>query len=221
MNIWKNSLFVIIAFGLLGTGVVSATPPKKKKLSNSNTSCVMSRAKLSSTDCIDYKFGVVGGENVSSVSSKGSTYQEVISGITAGVAMQVIYPKGFVLQPEILYSQKGCAFGGSGIQYTVDYVEVPVKFKYRLNITDVKPFVYASPYAAYVISTGKNNFEYAPDDQISDRISKFDYGVGVGAGADFWRLQLCFKYAWGFAQVIDEDFPIHNKTFTISLGIFF
>jgi len=170
-------------------------------------------------DLVDYRFGVVAGQNYSTIKSKGNSIQDIITGLAGGVAAQIIWPKGFLLQPEILYSQKGCKFA-SGVQYGVDYVEVPIKAKYRIQITDVKPFAFAFPYVAYAFKLEQTG-DMISDDTLSDRINKIDYGFGVGAGFDAWNLQVSFRYTWGIAQVINESFPVRNSVLTISAGLFF
>jgi len=126
-----------------------------------------------------------------------------------------------VIQPELLYSQKGCLFGGNEvIKYNIDYLEMPVKVIYRLHMAEVKPFAFVAPYGAYVIRIAEDG-EVSKDDYLKNRINKWDYGIGVGAGFDVWRIQLAFKYSWGLAQVANETYPIRNRVFTVSAGFFF
>ena len=179
----------------------------------------MTRSKYSAADLVSYSFGIVGGQNISTINDNENSIMNIIPGFMGGVAAQVIWPKGFVVQPELLYSQKGCRFV-DGTQYGVDYLELPVKVKYRLQITDVKPFAFVAPYAAYAIRLVEKG-EVLSDTPLSNQINKYDYGIGVGAGFDAWKnIQLSFKYSWGFAQVLNESFPVRNKVFTISAGIF-
>ena len=144
---------------------------------------------------------------------------DVITGMVGGVAAQFAWPKGFMLQPEILYSQKGCRFV-DGTQYGIDYLEIPIRAMYRIQLTDIKPFAFVAPYTAYAIKLTERG-EVLSDTPLSKEINKFDYGVGVGAGFDAWNLQLSFKYSWGFAQVLNETFPVRHKVFTITAGYFF
>jgi len=216
----KCILFITVLMSLF-INETYCTPPKNLRKGNGNTSCVMSRSKYTEVDLINYRFGIVGGQNVSTIkSNSGSSMQDVITGFTGGIAAQIIWPKGFTIQPEVLYSQKGCIFAGNGFKYSVDYLEIPVKLMYRLPITDVKPFAFAAPYWAYAIKMTEVG-EVISDDNLSNKINKYDYGIGAGAGFDVWILQISFRYSWGFAQVLDEkDFKVRNNTLTISLGLF-
>jgi len=214
MKIWIY-IFLIAIFNSFE--VYGARP---KPLGNNKTSCTIVRTKFTQGDLVEYRFGVVAGQNVTSIKSKGSSYQDAITRFAGGLAAQIIWPKGFTLQPEILYSQKGCIFAGSGAKFNVDYVEIPVKAMYRLQITDVKPFAFVSPYVAYAIKMAEEG-KITSNDDILDNIFKLDYGIGVGAGFDVWILQVSFRYSWGFAKVIDDEFSVRNKAFTVSAGIFF
>jgi hypothetical protein len=186
----------------------------------SRNSCTVLRGKFTVSDQIEYNFGIVAGENVATIKSGNSNSMDIITGLAAGVALQVVWPKGFALQPELLYSRKGCMFAGSGLRYDIDYLEMPVKVMYRLHMAQVKPFAFAAPYGAYAVRlTEKSNI--ASDDTFSNRINRWDYGIGAGAGFDVWKIQLSFRYSWGFAQVMTETFTVRNKVFTVSVGLLF
>ena len=210
-------IFIIFLAGLIWTGDVCAFPKSRHR---SKTSCTVFRGKYTAADQIEYKYGIVVGRNAATINSEQGTSQDIINGLMGGVAFQVIHPKGFVLQPELLYSQKGCLFGGSGIKYNIGYVEMPVKATYRLHMAEVKPYAFVAPYWAYAIKIAQDGYVIS-DDIPSSQINKWDYGIGVGAGFDVWKVQLCFKYSWGFAQVTNEKYPIHNKVFTVAAGFFF
>jgi len=174
-------------------------------------------AKNTAADQIEYHYGIVAGQNITTIKTPKTTSQDVITGWMVGLAMQVVRPDGFVFQPELLYSQKGC-ITEDRYQYNVDYVEVPVKLMYRLYLAEIKPFAFVSPYAAYAFKITPNG-DFNSND--SDQIYKFDAGIGVGAGFDIWKAQLSFRYSWGFTQVLNEVTPMRNKVFTISVGYLF
>ena len=194
-------------------GAFSKPKPKSK------TSCTIHRGKFTVSDQIEYRYGVVAGQNVATIKSSSGSSFDVITGFMGGIAAQVAWPKGFVLQPELLYSQKGCIFSESGLRYDIDYAEVPVKLMYRLHMAEVKPFAFVAPYAAYAFRIAES-FDFADDAPAYD-IGRFDLGIGVGGGFDVWKVQVCFKYSWGFLQVANETFPIRNSVFTAALGFLF
>ena len=210
-------IFIIFFMALSWTDEVRAVSKPKPQ---SKTSCTIFRGKFTVSDLVEYHYGIVAGQNVATIKSKQVSSQDVITGLMGGLALQVVWPKGFVIQPEILYSQKGCIFSGSGLKYDIDYLEIPVKLVYRLHMADVKPFVFAAPYGAYAIRVAQNG-KVLSDDVFTNEINKFDFGIGAGAGFDVWKIQLSFKYSWGFAQVANESFSIRNQVFTISAGFLF
>jgi len=191
-----------------------------KPKAKAKTSCTVMRTKYTVSDQLVYRYGVVAGQNVATITSNRSDSQDVMTGLMAGLAAQVIWPKGFVFQPEVLFSKKGCMFADIGLTYAIDYVEVPIKAMYRLHISHVQPFVFAAPYAAYAFRLTQDGNVLNDDDYYTNQIKKFDYGIGVGGGFDVWKIQIAFKYSWGFAKIIDDAFPIRSKVFTFSAGFF-
>jgi len=180
----------------------------------------MFRGKYTTSDRIEYNLGIMAGQNSATIKSQKSNSQDIITGMIGGAAMQIVWPKGFVIQPEILYSQKGCLFSGSGLSYDIDYIEIPVKAMYRIHMAEVKPFFFAAPYGAYAIKSTENG-ERPNDDTFTNEINKMDFGIAAGAGFDVWKIQLAFKYSWGFGQVAKETYPIRNNVFTVSAAFFF
>jgi hypothetical protein len=217
VKVFISILFITFLTGLpLVEDVYGSFKPKSK----SKNSCTIFRGKYTVSDQIEYRYGIVAGQNIATIKSIKGDSQDVISRLMAGVALQVIWPKGFVVQPELLYSQKGCIYSGTDTKYNIDYLEIPVKVAYRLHLAEIKPFVFAAPYAAYAIKLTPNG-DMSIADNDSDQFNKFDGGIGVGAGFDVWKVQLSFRYSWGFAQVLNEAYPIRNKVFTISAGLLF
>jgi len=210
-------LFIIFFMCLPWHSKANADPKPKHK---SKTSCTVFRGKYTKSDLIEYNFGIIAGQNSATIKSQKGNSQDIIKGLMGGVAMQIVWPKGFVLQPEILYSQKGCLFSGSGFTYNIDYIEVPIKAMYRLHLAEVKPFFFAAPYGAYAIRITEYG-DKPNDDVFSNHINILDFGVSAGAGFDVWKIQLSFKYSWGFTQVANETYPIRNNVFTVSAAFFF
>ncbi len=210
---WLTYILVIVF--CIGSAEINARPKPKNK-----NSCTMFKGKFTTSDQIEYNFGIVVGENIATIKSQKGASQDVIMRMMGGLAVQIVWPKGFAVQPEVLYSQKGCMFAGSGLRYDIDYVEVPVQLMYRIHMAEVKPFGFIAPYGAYAIRLTQNG-DMISDDTYARRINKWDYGIGAGAGFDIWKIQLSFKYSWGFAKVIDQSYTVRNKVFTVSAGFLF
>lgn len=220
MKAFIYTLIVSFFVVLWADNVYADAPIRKKPKPQSKTSCTKPRGKFTVSDQIEYHVGVVAGQNIATIKGQKSDSQDVITGLMGGVAFQAVWPKGFVVQPEVLYSRKGCIFSDVGVRYHVDYLEVPVKFTYRLHMAEVKPFAFVAPYGAYAIRLIENG-NMTSDDTYSKQINKMDYGIGAGAGFDVWKIQLSFKYTWGFVRVIKDPFPMSNRVFTVSAGFLF
>jgi hypothetical protein len=206
---------VVICAVLFAVRDADAKPKPRSK-----TSCTIARGKFTASDLVEYHYGLRFGQNIATIKSQQGDSQDVITGLMGGLVLQVVWPKGFVVQPELLYSRKGCIFTGSGLKYDIDYLEVPINLMYRIHMAEVKPFAIVSPYAAYALRLTENG-NMTSDDTYSGQIQKFDYGIGAGAGFDIWKIQLSFKYNWGFAKVLEEQFVVRNKVFTISAAFLF
>jgi hypothetical protein len=217
MKIWAYIIFFTVGCLL---EVNAALPPRLQRMLGTTNSCSMSRSKFTSSDLVEYRFGLVAGRNLSKIHNDDDIAMNELPGIFGGLAAQIIWPGGFTLQPQIIYTQKGCTFVGHFIEYKIDYIQTPVKVMYRLQLADIRPFVFAVPYAAYIISQVED-LEVADVYLLSNQVNMFDYGVGAGAGFDIWRVQLSFNYTWGLAQVTHNTFTTRNRTFTISAGVFF
>ena len=219
----KNYSYILLFLAFLtGFSEINASniPPKRNKSRNIRNSCTISSSKFSGSDQIEYHYGVVAGLNFSTIKSNYNSDMDIVTGVAGGLAAQIVWPMGFMAQPEILFSKKGCIFAGNGLRYDIDYLEVPVKLTYRFNLADVKPFGFVAPYAAYVLNLTEHS-GVESDDTFSDQINKLDYGFSVGAGFDVWRIQLSFRYIWGLAQVADYSIQTRNRGLNFSAGVFF
>lgn len=120
------------------------------------------------------------------------------SGFHAGIGYQVRVPLiGLAIQPELLYSQKSFeAVGGiNTYNYSLSYVEVPVNIQWGINLLLLRPFVFASPYVSYAVSKSGEFENYS-----WDNLNRLDYGVGLGAGVEIWKLQISGKYNWSMKE---------------------
>lgn len=105
----------------------------------------------------------------------GVTASDHFTEYQGGVALQAGIPLiGLKVQPEILYSYSN-HFG---------YVQVPVHIQWGLDLILLRPYLAVSPYANFLVHQSK---EWMNRENI-------DYGVGLGAGLDIWKLQLQVQY---------------------------
>lgn len=148
-----------------------------------------------------FKVGVKGGMEFTSVSHFELGYiSESVStytGYNAGVAFSFSLPVlGMSLQPEINYVSKGAMFrGGGSKRFSVDYIEIPVNFQYGLDLVLLRPYLMVAPYIGYAVHK-------TPDGLDWNFMNRFEYGVGIGGGIDFWKFQLQIKYNWNIGKLV-------------------
>ena len=163
------------------------------------------------------RFGLKGGLNFANFkieqgASKKLTYDNA-TGWQAGALLQVKIPGlGLALQPELLYSVSKVDLDQK--ENGIHYFEVPVNLQMGLDLKILRPYLQAGPYFGYALKSD--------GDQLKDNINKFDWGVGLGAGLEVWKLQLDLRYSWGLQDVSSmKDFEMKNNRFTVALGLFF
>lgn len=147
------------------------------------------------------RFGIKGGLNFASASNISSNINETWnskSGYQFGVALQLRVPLiGLAIQPELLYSTVESvdpALPTNSIK--LDYLTLPINFELGVDMLIFRPFIVASPFISYAIQKGARL-----EDQPWDDINRFDYGIGLGAGIDLWKLQIMGKYNWGLGKL--------------------
>lgn len=152
------------------------------------------------------------------------------TGFHAGVGFQYKIPViGLSFQPEVLYSQKRTSFLGEiSESYDWDYVtnniEVPINVQWGIDILFLRPFIFAAPYLSYAVSVGGNG----PTADNWDDTNRFDYGLGLGAGLEIWKLQVTGKYNWGFGKPFNgidtstwQIKDANRKGFQLSVALLF
>ena len=74
--------------------------------------------------------------------------------------------------------------------------------QWGLDLLAFRPYVLAGAFRGLPPRTSTKG-EVA--DKLKDNLKKVEYGLGVGAGVDVWRLQLSVKYFWNFGKIYDKD----------------
>ncbi len=147
------------------------------------------------------KLGIKGGLNFNSLKDVSGNVDDTWSkqtGYHLGLAYQLKVPFiGLGIQPELLFvRQKTEANTIPSNAITLDYLTLPVNLQLGLDLLLFRPFVMVSPYISYAVNKG---------DMLSgtnwDNINRFDYGYGLGAGIDIWKLQISGKYNWGLGKL--------------------
>lgn len=128
------------------------------------------------------------------------------------------------IQPEALYSQQGGENDGNEVK--IDYLQVPVLFKYALsqNAT-AQPNIFAGPYAGYRLvaeQEGATGGLFGGSSSIESQTEQVDYGFAFGGGLDIEVGDSIFtmdaRYNFGLADVFTDQTG-KNRVFSITFGI--
>jgi hypothetical protein len=179
-------------------------------------------------------FGFRGGLNVTNVKITNDESDDAVMddryGYHGGLFMQ--YPLGahFIIEPALLYSQRGYErtidvplLEDIKENINMDYIELPLALKFDINISDVHIQPAVAPRVGYAIVTqyllNEEELDF-PEDPIL-----LDYGVDFGLDITFLNQFLIgARYSLGLADIYDddnEDITTSNNGLMISLGVMF
>ena len=179
----------------------------------------------------DFYYGLRLGLNVSSVNSHdryldGGTAKAGLNiGMVAGVQLAPYTP--IYLESGLYYSEKGGKghLDGRTFTYQLNYLEVPLLMKYRIDIdryTSVQPF--AGVYAALGVGGKMKDFNerraYSAFDD--DAFQRFDAGLRLGCGLQFAPVYLELGYDVGLTNISHDYFDAaHTGAFFATVGVNF
>lgn len=188
------------------------------------------------------KIGVTAGMNFNAASVDG-VKTESKAGWNVGVTYAVNLPFGFSVQPSLVYTQKNASFGVQNFGFFDDIVAndlvqsigsltLPVSVQWGPDLIVARPFVDVTPYVGYSLSN-KLKAEAAGLSGEIDGKNSFEYGVGLGAGLNVWKLQAVVRYNWNFGTMgnlkdftginpgdLKKDSPNYGGV-TVSVAFFF
>ena len=157
-----------------------------------------------------------------------------------GGFLRYAFAPAWVLQTELLYSQKGYEWDDGHSKWTgkFDYLEIPILMTYMFQLEgSTTPGLYAGISPAFLMSA-KEEWEYnngndygvaallgdSGSEDVKDDSNSFDFGLVFGGGVDFavgnGLLIFDVRYTMGMTKVYDteDDWDIKNKAFTILAG---
>ena len=155
-------------------------------------------------------FGITAGFNTNAAKlndvSLDSRY-----GWNAGLTYLANLPLGFSVQPSLLYTQKRAAVALTGIgvldqltsgnvYQSVGSVTVPVSVQWGPDLIVARPFLDVTPYVGYAL-TNKLKAVAADQEGVTKGEKGLDYGIGLGAGINVWKLQAVVRYNWNFGTM--------------------
>lgn len=139
-------------------------------------------------------FGVTAGMNFNSTKIK-DVKMEAQAGWNVGLTYAFNLPLGFSIQPSLVYSQKSAMIEAvTDTRQTVGSINLPVSVQWGPDLLVARPFVDVTPYVGYSLLNKAKGGSLDPVDGENG----FEYGLGIGAGLNVWRLQAIVRYNWNF-----------------------
>lgn len=146
--------------------------------------------------------GIMGGLTSSKTSIK-DVDEESLALYHIGVVAQLPLTNNLSLQPGIFYQVKGVSVDKvtdasfQDFETKVGFLEIPVQVQYGFDLALFRPYLLAEPFIGWRL--GSSNDGQAKE--IKGKLKNAEYGLGVGAGVDFWKLQFSVKYFWNFGHI--------------------
>ena len=130
------------------------------------------------------------------------------AGWNVGVTYGVDLPLGFSVQPALVYTQKGAELDAqvASVVQTVGSLELPVSVQWGPDLVVARPFIDVTPFIGYSLYNKAELKAELIESIVGAKVegkgkNAFDYGLGVGAGVDLWKLRLVVRYNWNFGPL--------------------
>lgn len=180
------------------------------------------------------KWGIVAGPQFSSMTIKNpgltGTSKEtskILTGIRAGVTVDIPLADEFYIGTGLLYSGKGGKSKSSDAKTTLSYLELPIHFMFKPEVGSGRLVLSAGPYLAYglggkIKDTGFGDFNVYDDEALLLKQKRFDAGVGINVGYEMpMGLYFGLNTDLGLVNTADNtnnDRKFKNTSFGVSVG---
>jgi hypothetical protein len=183
------------------------------------------------------KVGIKGGLNLSNFYNDDINDNNVRVGWNAGFFAKLPVARGFSIQPELLYSNKGSKTtydnvvqGEGEYRLNMHYVELPV-----LAVVNLSPnfSLHAGPYIGYLAGANTKNLHSDGSAELvtdynAENFNRIDYGLAGGLGVDIQNVTVGARYNLGLQEVgksgsvIGESLKgVKNNNISIYVGVGF
>lgn len=168
--------------------------------------------------------GVMAGVSSSSSNAKNVDAKS-IGRYHVGLTAEIPVAFGFAVQPSLLFQTKGTKLSDVGPEkFRLDtraaYLEIPVQIQWGPDLMAFRPYVFAEPFVGYGLFAKAKKYEgdKAPVKSNSfdgAGMARWEYGLGLGAGVDIWKIQFSVKYYWNFGSLYSESGKMNDVGQTV------
>lgn len=151
--------------------------------------------------------GVTAGANFSSIDGVKELNLKQAAGFNFGIVYDFNIPipvVGFHIQPSLTYTMKSASLGVeafadiASMDFSVGYLEFMASIQPGIDLLALRAFLDISPYVGYAVNgTGDIKGLWK-----EDAVNKLQWGLGLGAGVNVWKLQLVARYNWNFGGLM-------------------
>lgn len=137
-----------------------------------------------------------------------------------GFAAELPIAYGFAVQPAIYYQTKGTKLSDIGpdkfrLDAKAAFLEVPVQVQWGPDLVAFRPYLFAEPFVGYGLhvkaeQTGPGVAAVQTKSFKKAGMACWEYGLGLGAGIDIWKIQFSVKYYWNFGSLYSENGKMEN-----------
>lgn len=211
-----KKLMVILCVLLLATAVLAQD--EGKGLTAKGFKFGLNLANVSGSD-VDLLIDEVADETGLNVSN------DMLLGFAFGGFLTYNFSPSVALQPEVLYTMKGfkVSVQGVDVDMKINYIEVPVLFKFMFGTSTTKPSLFAGPAVGFLVSSSVSAAGFSVD---ADELWKStDLGLVFGGGVDFpvgqGTMTFDGRYTLGMSKTPDSDpisIDIKNTNISFMMG---
>jgi len=149
--------------------------------------------------------GFLGGASFSTLRDVDTAVEvRSTTGFGGGFYVAVPVAKSLIVEPELIYVNKGAGIESADVTLNLNYIEIPVLLRYQFT-EDGGPFAYVGPYVGLNVkcNTSVDTVGVACKDQSVEANTTFGGTVGVGFQRGVWGFDI--RYDYGFTDAIKDE----------------
>ena len=167
--------------------------------------------------------GIIGGFSSSNTSgSFAHIDKKAVSLYHAGIVWKVPFLRDFAIQSGVTYQMKGATLDSylddtntiklSSLDTEVGYVEIPLQLQWGPDLALFRPYIFAEPFIGYGVYSSNDYNAFVEtfgaerrNEWAANAVNRLEYGLGFGAGIEFWQVQLSFQYFMNMGGLADGE----------------
>jgi len=170
------------------------------------------------------QFGPRAGFNLTNITvSNGTTESfDFKPGFQAGLVANIPVLGEFLsIQPGLLFAQQGARQSFDDIPgmegtwtMNINYLQMPINAQLGFGVGEnARILLQAGPFLGLALNGTEGDGDYSEDIRFGSdyEMTRFDFGLGFGAGVQFGRLQIGVGYNLGIANISNGDATIRNN----------